>query len=204
VRATAGYIELMRLADAVPISATLVEAVGLLQRGGMDCEFGTNGWLKVVGYADVVKNFNDQPLGMTGPAVGLLMNRDAWNKLTLEQKKIHLKWASYLSASLAIGQFIDEEESVLQTLQKTKDLRIIKADRKDFALLVDKFERVQRQRNIENAKKFGVKNPAAILDAYAKALTKWRGLSKGIGRDIDKFAAAIQREIYDKVDLNKL
>jgi TRAP-type C4-dicarboxylate transport system substrate-binding protein len=204
VRATAGYIELMRLADAVPISATLVEAVGLLQRGGMDCEFGTNGWLKVFGYADVVKNFNDQPLGMTGPAVGLLMNRDAWNKLTLEQKKIHLKWASYLSASLAIGQFIDEEESVLQTLQKTKDLRIIKADRKDFALLVDKFERVQRQRNIENAKKFGVKNPAAILDAYAKALTKWRGLSKGIGRDIDKFAAAIQREIYDKVDLNKL
>jgi TRAP-type C4-dicarboxylate transport system substrate-binding protein len=204
VRATGGYIELMRLADAVPISATLVEAVGLLQRGGMDCEFGTNGWLKVFGYADVVKNFTDQPLGMTGPAVGLLMNRDAWNKLTPEQKKVHLKWASYLSASLAIGQFIDEEESVLQSLQKTKDLKVVKANRKDFDTLVDKFERVQRQRNIENAKKFGVKNPAAIVDAYAKALKKWQGLSKGIGRDIDKFAAAIQREIYDKVDPNKL
>jgi len=204
VRATGGYIELMRLADAVPISATLVEAVGLLQRGGMDCEFGTNGWLKVFGYADVVKNFTDHPLGMTGPAVGLLMNRDAWNKLTPEQKKIHLKWASYLSASLAIGQFVDEEEHVLQDLQKTKDLKVVKANRTEFETLVDKFERVQRARNVENAKKFGVKDPAAIIDAYAKARRKWGGLSKGIGRDIDKFAAAIQREIYDKVDPNKL
>jgi TRAP-type transport system periplasmic protein len=204
VRATAGYIELMRLADAVPISATLVEAVGLLQRGGMDCQFGTNGWLKVFGYADVVKNFNDQPLGMTGPAVGLLMNRDAWNKLTPGQKKIHLKWASYLSASLAIGQFVDEEESVLKALQKTKDLKVIRANRKQFEALVAKFETVQRARNIENAEKFGVKNPGAIIDAYARARAKWARLSKGIGRDIDKFAAAIQREVYDKVDPNEL
>jgi TRAP-type C4-dicarboxylate transport system substrate-binding protein len=204
VRATAGYIELMKLADAVPISATLVETVGLLQRGGMDCEFGTNGWLRVFGYADVVKNWTDQPLGMTGPAIGLLMNRDAWNKLTLEQKKVHLKWAAYLSASLAIGQFIDEEESVLQSLQKTKDLKIIKANRRQFDGLVARFEKVQRARNIENAEKFGVKDPAAIIDAYAKARRKWGKLSKGIGRDIDKFAAAIQREIYDKVDPNKL
>ena len=33
---------------------------------------------------------------------------------------------------------------------------------------------------------------------------KWGKISKDVGRDIDKFAAAIQREIYDKVDLNKL
>ena len=38
VRATGGYVELMRQTDAVPIAATLVEAVGLLQRGGEDAE----------------------------------------------------------------------------------------------------------------------------------------------------------------------
>ena len=30
------------------------------------------------------------------------------------------------------------------------------------------------------------------------------GQGADVGRDIDKFAAAIQREIYDKVDLSKL
>ena len=60
------------------------------------------------------------------------------------------------------------------------------------------------RRNIENAKKFGVQNPEAIIDAYIKNLKKWPNISKEVGRDIDKYAAAIQREIYDKVDLSKL
>jgi hypothetical protein len=43
-----------------------------------------------------------------------------------------------------------------------------------------------------------------VLDAYAAGLKKWSGLSKGIGRDIDKFADAIWTEIYSKTDPEKL
>ena len=204
VRATGGSTELMTIAGAVPVSATLVEAVGLLQRGGLDCQFGTHGWLRVFGYGDVVKNITDYPLGMTGPAVGLMLNRDTWNKMSPEHKKLHLKYASHLSASLSLGQFVIEEEAVLNDLQKTKGLVVHQANAREFDSLVDKYETVQRERNIANAQKFAVSDAAAIIDAYARARKKWAGLSKGIGRDIDKFAAAIQREIYDKVDPGKL
>ncbi len=204
VRATGGSTELMTIAGAVPVSATLVEAVGLLQRGGLDCQFGTHGWLRVFGYGDVVKNITDYPLGMTGPAIGLMLNRDAWNKMSPEHKKLHLRHASYLSASLSLGQFVIEEDAVLNDLMKTKALVVHQANAREFDALVEKYEAVQRERNIANAQKFGVPDPAAIIDAYAKARRKWAALSKGIGRDIDKFAAAIQREIYDKVDPTKL
>ena len=204
VRATAGYVGLLQLADAVPVAATLVEAVGLLQRGGLDCQFGVYGWLKIFGYADFIKNVTDYPLGMTGPPIGMLLNRDVWNKMTLEQKKIHLKAAAYVSADLALGQFVIENEQIFQELQRTKGLIAVKANKQEFDALVAKYEPVMRQRNIDNAKQFGVPDPAAIIDAYAAARKKWAVLSKGIGRDIDKFAAAIQREIYDKVDLNKM
>ena len=40
IRATGGGAEMFKLAGAVPIGATLTEAVSLLQRGGMDCQFG--------------------------------------------------------------------------------------------------------------------------------------------------------------------
>jgi TRAP-type C4-dicarboxylate transport system substrate-binding protein len=205
VRATGGSAALMSMAGAVPIAATLSEAVNLLQRGGMDCQFGVNSWLKVFGYADFAKYQTDYPLGITGPAIGLMMNRDAWNKFTPEQKTIHMKYAAQISASLAIGQFIDEDHEILGALEKDKGLQVLKvSDPQDFDALVAKFDKVQREKNVADAKKFGVADPGAILDAYAAALKKWSGLSKGIGRDIDKFTDAIWTEVYAKVDPAKL
>lgn len=204
VRATGGNNELMAMIGAVPVAATLVEAVGLLQRGGLDCQFGTHGWLKVFGYGDVVKSVTNMPLGMTGPAVGMMLNRDVWNRFTPEQKKLHMQSAARLSAMLSIGQFVVEEETVLKELMTTKNVTVVNVtDPQDFDAVVAKYEASQRARNLENAKKFHVANPEAILDAYAANLKKWRGLSKGIGRDVDKFTAAIQREVYDKVDPTK-
>ncbi len=205
VRATGGSADLMSMAGAVPIAATLPEAVNLLQRGGMDCQFGVNTWLKVFGYADFAKYLTNYPLGITGPAIGLMMNRDTWNKFTPEQKKIHLKYAAQISASLAIGQFVDENEDILKDLVKEKGLQVVQvSDPKAFEALSEKFDKAQREKLIADAKKFGVADPGAILDAYAAALKKWGGLSKGIGRDIDKFTDAIWTEVYSKVDPDKL
>ena len=203
VRATGGSNEMMQMFGAASVSATLVETVGLLQRGGLDCQFGVHTWLKIYGYADFAKYHTSTPLGLTGPAVNIL-NRDAWNKMTAEHKKIHLKQMSYVSAALALGEFLIENEKVLAELKTTKGLQIVQGDDKAFQEATAKYDAVQRQRNIENAKKFGVPDPAAIIDAYVKNQQKWARISKEVGRDIDKFAAALQREVYDKVDLSKL
>ena len=52
VRATGGNAEMFKMAGAVPVGATLVEAVSLLQRGGLDCQHGIADWLRTFGYAD--------------------------------------------------------------------------------------------------------------------------------------------------------
>jgi TRAP-type transport system periplasmic protein len=201
VRATGGSTVLMTMAGAVPIAATLPEAVNLLQRGGLDCEFGVHTWLKTFGYADFAKNVTNYPLGLTGPAIGLMMNRDAWNKLTPEQKKIHLKYSADISAELALGQFVIENAKIIEELTQTKGVKLVSVtDPKDFEALIAKYEEAQRAKNIADAKKFGVPDPAAIIDAYAAARQRWAGLSKGIGHDIGKFSAAIWDVIYSKVD----
>jgi TRAP-type C4-dicarboxylate transport system substrate-binding protein len=204
IRATGGNVDLVQFGGGVPVSATLVETVGLLQRGGLDCQFGVHTWLKTFGYGDFAKHVTDFPLGMSGPAVGLMLNRDAWNKFTADQKQAHLKAAAWISATQALGQFVIENENIFNELKQTKGLNVVKADAKGFAELTAKYDQAQRETNIANAKKFGVKDPGAIIDAYTKARAKWAGLSKGIGRDIDKFADAIWREIYSKADVGKL
>ena len=63
---------------------------------------------------------------------------------------------------------------------------------------------LMRARVIAQAKKLGVAEPGAIVDDYVATSEKWRGRSKEIGRDIDKFADVLMTEIFSKIDLAKL
>lgn len=203
VRATGGNAEMFKQAGMVPVGATLVEAVGLLQRGGLDCQHGIIDWNRTFGYADVAKYVMDYPLGLTGPALGFFLNRDTWKSFTPEQKKIHLKYGVWLSAKMAIGNFIVSNEEALNTIVSTKGVQIVKVGNA-FDPVVDNYKKAQRETNIATAKNFGVKDPAAIIDYYEKAVERWRVKSKDIGRDIDKFADVLTKEIFSKVDVEKL
>jgi TRAP-type mannitol/chloroaromatic compound transport system substrate-binding protein len=203
IRATGGNAEMFKMAGAVPVGATLVEAVSLLQRGGLDCQHGIADWLRTFGYADFAKYVTDYPLGLTGPAIGMFINRDTWNKWTPEQKRLHMKQAAYMSAKMAIGNFIVTEEQGLQTVMKDKGVQLVKPDA-DFEKVATEYKKTERARNIEIGRGFGLKDPGAIIDAYEKNVEKWRKLSGGVGRDIDKLAELLDKEIYSKVDLSKL
>jgi TRAP-type C4-dicarboxylate transport system substrate-binding protein len=207
VRATAGNAELMKAAGGVPVGVTLVEAVGLLQRGGLDCQHGIYDWLATFGYADFTKHITDYPLGLSGPAIGFVLNRDTWNKWTLDQKKIHVKWAAWMSAKQAIGNFLIANEETRDRLIKEKGVGLVKVDEKDgkaWEAVIAEFVKGDRERNVAKAKSLGVADPGAIIDDYVRTIEKWRGRSKEIGRDIDKFTDVLVREVYSKIDLNKL
>ena len=204
VRGTGGNADLWEMAGAVPVAATLPEAVTLLQRGGLYCQHGVFDWLKTFGYADFAKFVTDYPLGLTGPAVGLMLNRTAWSKMTADQKKIHLKQAAYISAAQAIGDFTIANEEALKQVISQKGVKMVKAEPAGFQSLIKKFDMLQRRNIIESSKKFGVADPESIVNTYVKNLKKWEGLTKDVGRDIDKLTDLIWREVYSKVDINKL
>jgi len=204
IRGTGGGVELFNLAGATPVAATLTEAVSLLQRGGLDCMWGVWEWLKTFGYGDFAKNVVDYPFGITGPALGMMLNRTTWNSMTLEQKKLHLKQAGYVTAEMALGNFVIKNETTFKEVQSTKGVQLVKVDTAGFDDLAQRYKAIERGRNIENAKKFGVADPASFLEAFDRNLVKWKVLSKEIGRDINKFAEIVNREVYDKVDPNKL
>jgi hypothetical protein len=75
---------------------------------------------------------------------------------------------------------------------------------KDFDELMAQYKAIERERNVKVAKGFGVADPDSILDAYVKATEKWQRLSRDVGRDTDKFTDALWREVYSKIDPEKL
>jgi len=207
VRATAGNADLMKAGGGVPVGVTLVDAVGLLQRGGLDCQHGIYDWLATFGYADFAKHITDYPLGLSGPAIGFLLNRDTWKKWTPDQKKVHVKWAAWMSAKQAIGNFLIANEGTLETLKKEKGVSLVKVsetDAKAWEQVIADFRKDDRERNIAKAKALGVADPATIIDDYQRTIEKWRPRSAEIGRDIDKFTDVLMREVFSKIDLDKL
>ncbi len=133
VRAAGGNVRLMEAAGATPVAATLVEAISLLQTGAIDCIFGTAGWYRSFGYADFIRYHTDYPMGMTGPATGWLMNRDAWNQLSDDDKTLHLQKGAMVSAMQALGQFVEEEKQTLDWAVNEKGVEVVEPDAEEFA-----------------------------------------------------------------------
>ena len=68
-------------------------------------------------------------------------------------------------------------------IKKDKGVQLV-AVGKEFDPIPAQFKAAQRETNIATAKNFGVKDPAAIIDFYEKAVEKWRAKSKEIGREV--------------------
>jgi len=198
VRASGAGVYLMRQAGATPVAMSPAQATTALQRGTIDCVHGAGNWIRAYGYGDIVKSVILHPTGISGPAMALYFNRKTWKSLTPGQQAAHLAFAPAVIARSVMEMHYAETEEVLADARK-RGVRM-HAGGAEFDRLIARFKTGQRRRNIANARRFGVKSAEAIMAAFEAALVKWRGLSKGIGRDAAKFEAALKREIYDKVD----
>jgi TRAP-type C4-dicarboxylate transport system substrate-binding protein len=201
IRASGGGVQLMEALGAVPVAMDPASATTALQRGTIECVHGDPQWLEGFGYWDVTKSVFLHPMGIGGPAMALYLSRKTWLSLTPEEQKAIVRGAALASAMQAINTFILEGERVLEEAKK-KGIAL-NPGAKDVDEVIAAFAPKQRAANVEAAKKFGVKEAEAIMAAYLKNVEKWRGLSKEIGRDVNKMRDALMREVYDKFDYAK-
>ena len=143
-------------------------------------------------------------MSLSGPAIGMMINRKIWNGFTNEQKQLHLREAAKISARQAAEDFGIEQQKYLKRVEKEKGVRLVKAEAEGFKKLVERFDALQRDSVIAGAKKFGVENPGAIIDAYRRNLAKWQKLTADVGYDSAKLEKLIWDHIYSKIDVGKL
>jgi len=202
VRSSGGGVSIMQIAGATPVAMNPADATSALERGAIDCVLGSVAWLKNYGYMDSVRGVLTYPMGMGGPPLLMYINRDVWSDMTPAQRKAHVDNAAKLVAVTTIDAQLKIDDEVVVEAKK-KGIKFAEGG-EDFAKVMAKRGEIQREENAKVARASGVKNPEAILDAFDKAVEKWKGLSKEIGLDPAKFEAVLKREVYDKVDPEKL
>ncbi|MBM9593066.1 type 2 periplasmic-binding domain-containing protein [Roseitranquillus sediminis] len=199
VQASGGNVRLIEHGGATAVTASPVEALELLQDADIDCVFGTVEQQRRFGLGDVITHYTDYPLGMTGPTIGWMMNRDAWNVLSDEDKELHLRKGAMVSAMQIGGHFVEEERAALDWAVGEKGVELVQADDAAFAALMEDFLAAQDQAVIAAAEAQGVANPGEIISTYRGNFERWKDLVRSV-ETAEQFEQLLWDEVYAWLD----
>lgn len=196
IRATGPWGVWAAAVGAVPVNITSSEIYEAMERGQVDCSVGSRSWLRSYGLVDVVKYIVDMPLGTYHGASLLDMNLDTWNKRSPEEKAALRRHSAEAVAKTALSY--EEEDADAMAEAAKKGIKLIPAS-DDLRKMIADHKKTEVQRVAELAKRRGVENGEALARTFVELVEKWTRIAQETGGDTQKFAAALQREIYAKM-----
>lgn len=186
---------------AVPVAMPPTEGVTAMQRGALNCILGSIAWLRSYGYIDVVKTFVEFNTGFPRGICIFCMNRSSWDSLSDDHKRVMWKHMPLASARATIIGYIQEDKKV-KKLAQARGITFVTGGA-DFTRRMEAHRKSELKAIPAALKKLGVRDPQPIMDKFFEIYPQWEKLSASIGEDVDKFAAALQIRIYDKIDPTK-
>ncbi len=199
IRATGGFAEMANLGAATPMSVTLTDAVGLLQKGGLDCLMATREWLQTYGFGEYARYVTDLPLGNSSPALGLLLNRDQFVAMDADAQQAVMRASAFITAKHTIGNYVLRDEESFVHQQEVNGVELVEPAA-DLVAMVEGFADHDRARLIGVGEQLGVPEPEALIDAYLAKVEKWRGISAEIGNDVDAMTQRLWDEVFAQLD----
>ncbi|MEQ8349629.1 MAG: C4-dicarboxylate TRAP transporter substrate-binding protein [Sneathiellaceae bacterium] len=196
LKATGAFSGILQSLGAVPVNIPTDEMAEAMERGQIDCVLGSLAWLEQYSLKDVTKFVLDAPFGSTRGLGLMTVNQDVWKDLPADQRKAMLDNMGHMIAGAMQG-YIDEEANA-----RKNAAALGVTFGKPSAAFMKALEPTPefRQENFDKAASLGVKDPAAVAETFNSVLPKWEKISAEVGTDYDKFADALQREIYSKVN----
>ena len=200
IRATGVLGRVAEAMGGVPVNLGVSEIYEGLQRGQLDCTVFSAGASLSYSYQDVAPNIVNISAGpVTGPT-GMSLRYDLWESMDEATRKIFVD-AVAEAAALGIYSYYEDDLKVLNNPEEYKITVTEPTDEMKQVIATVATESVAE--TLENARQRGVQDPEGILEAYTATVEKWRGILEEVGDDQAAYAAALQREIYDKFPLDR-
>jgi TRAP-type C4-dicarboxylate transport system substrate-binding protein len=181
----------------VPVSLTSAEIYEALQRGQVDCTFGSPAWLTSYNLVDVVTDIVDLPMGTYHGAMVFDMNLDSWNDLSAEQRTIIKDGLPGLSRRIV--ESYDRDDATARELAVEKGIEWVTTDPAMKDLLAEhrqsEFERV-----VAKAEEEGVENARELAEKFAERVEEWSRLVAEIGHDPDRYEQLLRDRLFSRLD----
>ncbi len=202
IRTVGANTRIIKRLGGVAVALPVSDAVQAMERGAIDCSVGSMAWLTGYGFIDVAKYVIDDSMGAVAGVSQITINRKVWDGMTAAEKTAMVKPLARGVAGTVVDGYQREARMVAEEAKK-RGIKILHLG-KPMDDLIQQQMAEEDQAVLALGAELGLKNTQAVMDAYKRALVKWTRLAKEIGNDSEKLTAALQREIFDKIDPSKL
>jgi TRAP-type transport system periplasmic protein len=195
---------LVKALGGVPVGIPPQELALALERGGLDCSVQALNWMMSFGIQDIAKHVLDYPMGSSRGLGLIVMNRKTWKGLTKAQRKILWDNAPLASARAVAHSYLKVDKMYRSKIGPGKGVKFYQAG-SDVKNAINAMMAKEEAAVIAVIKKQGAKNPEKVIAAFKKNLAKWRKFSQNeIKGSAEGYAKVLKREVYDKLDPEKM
>jgi len=194
VRASGHAVALSGAIGATSANFTVPELYEALQRGQVDCTFGSVGWLTSYSLGDSAKfDIDLNGGGIVNPSL-IDVRADLWAEMTPQQRQILID-AAPIGVAGAVFGYIEQERATLADTDAgitvvAPDSGVVKALQDQVGLDVDKA--------VEAAKSKGVESAPEIAAAFLANYEKWQGILTG-DETREEYAEVLAEKIYSRM-----
>ena len=170
-----------------------------MSQGVIDGSMASVGDLESYRLIDVARYIIDIPLGTYHTTSNFTVASGVWSELTPELRE-GMTRAANRSSALFTESWGYERAEQARALAVESGLEIIPASQ-DIVDATDEFRTADIEAAIAVAEsQLGVTNAAAKIEEFRALVDKWTEIVEGADGDVDAITAAVQEEVWDKVD----
>ncbi|MEM6678278.1 MAG: C4-dicarboxylate TRAP transporter substrate-binding protein [Pseudomonadota bacterium] len=189
-----------RSVGAVPVTVPSTEMYTGLEKGQLDCASNASNDLKSRSLWDVAKHTNLISLGLYFHGWQYAFNKDFWSGLSTEHRRILLDTIAEAIPETAVGYLAESAAALEEAPGKGVTIHEAAPDVQqsvfDFAASTGRETAIQ-----VGTERFGIDDPAGLVDRFLATYDKWEGLLDGVDRtDAAALTAIIKENLYDNVD----
>jgi len=195
VRAVGIMASYMQILGGTAISLTSPEQAEALERNQVDCTTGPMAWHKAYGLRGSVSHMTDLSIGVSRGFGLFVVNKDTWERLGEDNRKLIIDAAPEMVAGMMFGQInadLAEREwankNGVEIVQPDDDLR-------NAITNIPGTDKILQDR----AKELGVTNLDELREIFTKNLDTWVEILDREGHTREAFVEALRREIYSKL-----
>ena len=197
VRASGAPARVMAALGATPVALQFTDTYEAMERGQVDCTTGVETFMKDYNWWDSGKYVLELPLG-TYHGVLILMNKYKYEDMAPETREAFDATLAGMTADYA---FVYTEETELARKLAVEEHGVTYvAPNQDILDAIEAFKVEELKAAVETGEKRGAVNPQGLADLTLDLIEKWTAIVAEEGGDRAGFTAALQREVYDKVE----
>ncbi|MEQ8322513.1 MAG: C4-dicarboxylate TRAP transporter substrate-binding protein [Rhodospirillales bacterium] len=196
-RGFAGWTEMIKGMDAIPVSVSANEMYEALERGIIDCATHSITSQKTRSLGEVAHHVITNSLGGFMGASLINLRTDKWDNLTADEKTAILKNLPKL-ISTSVFNYVEQDITVQKEME-AKGNKFYEADPDLAKFIVDFRADFIKNKVVEKGKSRGIKDPAKILASVQRLTTKWQKLIADNGRTPESLEKLLWQEIYSKM-----